>query len=50
MTITSVIPTAKTAIYPEESSRLLILREDMNSPSVMIEKVSIITKRAMYMP
>ena len=38
ITITSMTPTANTAIYPAESSKLLIFREDMNKPSVKIVK------------
>ena len=48
--MTSVMPTASTAMYPAWFRRLLMLREEMNSPFVRIVKMAKMTTRAMYIP
>ena len=45
-----VIPMPRTAIYPAWLIKLLMFLEEMKMPSVVTEKIAMITKRAMNMP
>jgi hypothetical protein len=50
MTMTSVIPTARTAMYPVWFSRLAIFLDDINTPCDSIVNTAMMAASAIYMP